>query len=179
MTPSSSTSGRRLWSAALIAAVAAALVPAALIAHGEGVLELASSSAAAGGELVVHGSGFPTGEDESYRLVLVGALEERELESVRPDEEGEFSITLTVPDDLDEGRYRLAAVAPDGDVVDRADLAVLQGSAEAGGDAEDTSDREARADDLPLERRRSGAEWGVVVLLVGLAGGLGARLLRG
>lgn len=173
MTRSPRTRRSRLSSAALIAA-AAALVPAAALAHGDGVLELASSTAAAGEELVVRGSDFATGE--SYRLVLVGALEERELDSVRPDEDGAFSITVTVPDDLREGRYRLAAVAPDGDVVDRADLAVL-GAPASEADA-GTPDREARAGDMPLERSRGRAEWGAVVLLVGLAGGLGARLLR-
>lgn len=164
--------------AALLAAVVLALAPSPLQAHGEGTLELASASAAAGEEVGLRGSGFETGA--SYRLVLVGALEEREIGEVRPDSAGEFSRSLPVPADVEEGRYQVTAVAPDGDVVARADLAVV-GRSDGGGDAgaEDADEPEARADDMSLERSRSGTEWAVIALLVGAAGGAGIRLLRG
>lgn len=164
--------------AALLAAALLAAAPSAVEAHGEGTLELASASVAAGEEVAVRGSGFETGS--SYRLVLVGALEEREIGEVRPDSAGEFARSLAVPADLGDGRYQLTAVAPDGDVVARAELAVVAGgSGEGGGaDADDADRPEARADDMTLDRVRSGTEWAVIALLVGAAGGAGIRLLR-
>lgn len=174
--------GRTLSAAAALAAAGLILAPAALHAHGDGVLELASASVAAGAEVVVRGSGFEAGV--TYRLVLVGTLEEREIRDVRPDSAGDFSLSLSVPADLDEGRYRLTAVAPDGDVVDRAELAVVGRAAGEGGAARDgdagrrAPNAGARAGEMPLDRDRSGVEWGVIGLLVGLSGGLGVGLLR-
>lgn len=164
--------------AALLAAAVLAGAPSTLQAHGEGTLELASASVAAGEEVAVRGSGFETGS--SYRLVLVGALDEREIGEVRPDSAGEFSRSLRVPSDVEDGRYQLTAVAPDGDVVARVELAVVAGSDGGGGaDTDDADGREARAGDMTLDRGRSGTEWAVIALLVGLAGGAGVRLLRG
>jgi hypothetical protein len=40
------------------------------------------------------------------------------------------------------------------------------------------SGTEARADEMPIQRSRSGAEWGLIGLLVGFAGGAGLSLLR-
>lgn len=176
--PASPRHRRLAGAAAALAAVALLLAPTTLTAHGEGVLELASSSVAAGGELAVEGSEFETGA--TYRLVLVGALDEREIGDVRPDSAGDFSASLTVPADVGEGRYQLTAVAPDGDVVARVELAVLGGAAtESDGETGDADGSEARADDMPLDRDRNGTEWAVVALLVGAAGGAGVRLLRG
>ncbi len=178
------TGGRSRPAAAVLGALLAAAVlavaglPSPLDAHGEGTLELASASVAAGAEIAVRGSGFETGS--SYRLVLVGALEEHDIGEVRPDSAGEFSRSLSVPAGVEEGRYQLTAVAPDGDVVARAELAVVEGSAGgAGADAGEADEPEARADEMDLDRGRSGTEWAVVALLVGAAGGAGVRLLRG
>lgn len=167
-----------LAGAALAAVLLVAAAPSTAAAHGEGTLEVASASVAAGQEIAVRGSGFETGS--SYRLVLVGALGDREIGEVRPDSAGEFSRTLSVPADVEKGRYQLTAVAPDDDVVARAELAVVGGSGgDAGADPGDADEPEARADEMSLDRSRTGTEWAVIVLLVGIAGGAGIRLIRG
>lgn len=164
-----------------------ALAPSTLGAHGDAVLELASSSVAAGTAVTVDGSSFETGS--AYRLRLVGALDEHEITEVRPDAEGNFSLEMRIPGSVAEGRWELIAVAPDGDVVARAPLTVVGPAAAGGaggGDAASSGgapgggrDGGARAGDMELQRDRSGAEWGAIGLLVGLAGGLGVGLLRG
>ena len=40
------------------------------------------------------------------------------------------------------------------------------------------SDQMARAADLPIQRSRSGAEWGVIGLVIGLMGDLGVSMIR-
>lgn len=167
--------------AGLVALAASGLAPAPARAHGDAVLELGSSSVAAGARLAIAGSSFDTGS--AYRLRLVGALDQHDVAEVRPDSAGEFTREISLPADVRGGRYELVAVAPDGDVVARARLTVRAGAA-AGGDGGGASasgsggSSGARHAEIELQRHRSGLEWGVIGLLVGGAGGLGAGLLR-
>ena len=154
-------------------------------AHEKAVLESSRSSVAAGAVLPLDGRDFGAGE--SYVLRLVGALREYELGEVEADAEGLFSIELAIPGSVVPGAYQVVAVAPDGDVAARLDLTVLEAEAAepegakerpAGEAAHDAAPRVARAGEMPIERSRSGLEWGLIGLLIGGAGGLGLGLMR-
>lgn len=174
--------------ALLVGAVLAAPGPAS--AHEEAVLEASASAVAAGSSLELVGSEFTA--DEEFRLRLLGALEEHDLGTVTADSAGTFRLELELPAEARQGRYQLVALAPDGDEVARLDLnvtpAASAGGEEAGpaaekaggaGEASSGGRDEARADEMEIERSRSGVEWAALLLVVGLSGGLGARLLRG
>ena len=154
--------------------------------HGA-VLKSTQSAVAAGGILTVNGSDFDEG---TYALRLIGALVEFDLRQVTPNEEGTFALELEIPRAVRAGQYKLTAVASDGHAAASLDLTILEGSVtnepEAGRDLADepeaghgaTSGEMARAEDLPIERSRGGAEWGLIGLLIGLAGGLGVSMIR-
>ncbi|MFQ5679336.1 MAG: hypothetical protein ACE5HP_07740 [Gemmatimonadota bacterium] len=159
--------------------------PVGAAVHDEAVLESEVSSVAGGGMLPLQGSHFE--EETSYALRLVGALREYEFRKVRADAEGNFSLELAIPGEVRPGAYQVEAVAPDGDVVARLDLTVLEAAASAAGAAEPAAAGEgpagrsgpmATAEEIVIERDRSGLEWGIIGLLTGLAGGLGLTLLR-
>lgn len=177
--------------AAATLAVAATLVaPEPVAAHEEAVLEASASVMAVDGTLELFGSDFTA--DEEFRLVLEGALESHELTEVTADSAGRFELDLELPPEVREGRYQIVAIAPDGDEVARLDLNVVAGGSgddratgDAGGDdagaagaAEGEGDNGARADEMEIERQRGGVEWAFMLLVVGLSGGLGARMLR-
>jgi len=164
-------------------ATTGAILPSA--AHEKAVLESSRSSVPAGAVLPLDGRDFGAGE--SYVLRLVGALREYELGEVAADAEGLFSIELAIPGSVMQGTYQVVAVAPDGDVAARLDLTVLEAEAAepegaeerpTGEAAHEAVPRVARAGELPIERSRSGLEWGVIGLLIGGAGGLGLGLMR-
>ncbi len=164
-------------------ATAGATVPSG--AHEKAVLESSRSSVPAGAVLPLDGRDF--GASESYVLRLVGALREYELREVEADADGLFSIELAIPGSVRPGAYQVVAVAPDGDVAARLDLTVLEAEAAepegaeerpAGEAAQEAMPRVARADEMPIERSRSGLEWGVIGLLIGGAGGLGLGLIK-
>lgn len=172
--------------AATLALTATLTAPAPLAAHEEAVLEASASVMAADGTLELFGSDFTV--DEAFRLVLEGALESHELTEVTADSAGRFELELELPPEVREGRYQIVAIAPDGDEVARLDLNVVAagsgddratGSAEgASGAADGEGGNGARADEMEVERERGGIEWAVMLLVVGLSGGLGARMLR-
>lgn len=164
---------------ALVALALGTVAPRPALAHEEAVLEASASAVAAGGTLELTGSEFVA--DEEVRLRLLGALEEHELGTVTPDSAGRFRLELELPADVRQGRYQVVALASDGDEVARLDLSVTPA---ASGDGEDAAEGapagedEARADEMEIERSRSGVEWAALLAIVGLSGGLGARLLR-
>lgn len=167
--------------------------PATAPVHEEAVLESPASAVPAGTSLTLDGRDFTAGE--AYTLRLQGALREYDLREVEPAEDGTFSLELEIPSEVRPGSYQVVALAPDGDVVARLDLAVLRGASGAaapsgaegagddassggGGAAGPSGADAARSDERPIERRRTGLEWGIIGLLVGLAGGVGIGLLR-
>ncbi len=177
--------------AAILPATAGATFPATAgatlpsLAHEKAVLESSRSSVPAGAVLPLDGRDF--GEGERYVLRLVGALREYELSEVEADAEGLFSIELAIPGSVTPGAYQVVAVAPDGDVTARLDLVVLKAEAAepegaeerpASEAAQEAAPRVARADEMPIERSRSGLEWGVIGLLIAGAGGLGLGLIK-
>lgn len=150
-----------------------------LAAHGEATLRGPGGPVAAGEAVALHGSDFEPGEP--HRLVLRGALNEYELRTVSAGADSTFAVEVTVPAEAAPGRYRVVALAGDGDEVATFDLPVTA----AGSENESASETgheggalEARADEMPVERTRAGIEWGIIGLVIGLAGGLGVGLLR-
>jgi len=161
--------------------------------HPEATLRSPVTSAVPGGTLPLAGSEFQAGQ--TYRLVLAGVSGEVPLLEVTADEEGSFALELQLPGGLDPGRYRVLALAPDGDGAASLDITLTAGSgmgmmqgegmAAMGGEegaggmmGAMMAAPEARADEIVIERSRSGIEWGIIGLLVGLAGGFGLALLR-
>lgn len=174
------------WTTSALAAIALlALVAGEAAAHGEATLTSPSSSATAGSALTLMGSGFVPGE--AHRLLLRGTLEEHELRSVTAGVDSAFTAEVSLPADARPGQYRIVAVAPDGAEVATLDVPLLaaRGGQEgdehaAGGAGSGVTDQDrprARADEIRIDRSRAGLEWGVIGLVVGLAGGLGAGLL--
>jgi len=161
-----------------------ALVTAEAAAHGEATLKSPVKSVAAGASLTLDGDDFEPGE--SQRLLLKGALRDYELGTASASADSTFSLQVVVPGDVRPGQYRVVAMAPDGDEVATLDMTVTAASSAAdeghehmdpapGGSGHASA--EARADDIVVERNRSGVEWGLIGLIIGLAGGLGVGLL--
>jgi hypothetical protein len=175
--------GRRLG----IALAATVMVTASdARGHEDAVLRSPASAIAAGDTLPLSGADFSP--SSTYELQLLGALREYELRRIEIGPEGTFDLALPIPSDVAPGVYKLVAVAPDGDRVAGLDLTVLEptlAATDSDGEPKDddasgqTEMREmARADEIPIERSRSGAEWGVIGLVVGLAAGFGIMLIR-
>jgi len=158
------------------------------LAHEDAVLESSVSEVAAGHALPLKGSDLEA--RQAYRLKLVGALDELDLREVIAGADGTFSIDLEVPVSVRPGVYKITATAPDGDEVASLDVTIVRPAPARTGEAEDEPEAEAgaghleesarmaRDDEMVIERSRSGIEWGVIGLLIGLAGGLGVGLLR-
>lgn len=167
----------------LLVGLALAAAPATLSAHGVGVLKSARSSVEAGSVLPVQGSAFE--KELLVELVLVGALGEYPLLEVGSDTAGAFTLDLQIPAQVRPGQYQLIAIAPDGDRAGTLDLMIMEAvasTAAAGADEHAGHDMGgeamARADEMSMPRSWSGAEWGAIGLLIGLAGGVGLMLLR-
>jgi len=149
-------------------------------AHDEGTISSPSTSVVAGTSIALTGAGFVPGE--AHRLVLRGALEEYELLHVTAGADSTFTLEMTIMADVRPGQYMIAAVAPDGAEVATLNMPVLAAlseaeSTQAEGPSGSGGIPEARADERVIERSRAGFEWGVIGLLIGLAGGLGLGLM--
>ncbi len=150
--------------------------------HPEASLRSPRSSAAAGTAIPLVGEKFQ--EAQTVKLVLRGALAEYPLGEATADDGGRFTMQPAIPAGVRPGLYRIEAVADDGDAVAKVDLTVeaaeaTDGHAVPGGGATHGSMEEsASMDALPIQRSWSGAEWGVIGVLIGLAAGMGARLIR-
>ena len=153
-----------------------------LAAHGEATLKSPSETVPAGAMIVLNGASFAPGEE--HLLLLRGALSEYELGRAIAGPDSTFTVEIMVPVDARPGQYRIVALAPDGDEVATLDMPVLAAtggaaapSHAAGGEGHGMAP-EARADEIVIQRNRAGIEWGIIGLVIGLAGGLGAGLWR-
>jgi hypothetical protein len=173
------TMGTRLigkW--ALLAAVS--LTIAAV--HGA-ALKSSQTGVEAGQALPLEGTGFHAGQ--TVTLVLLGSLSEYTLRDVTVDDEGAFAFDIDVPADVRPGQYQLLALSGEDVREAQMDLSVMAFSqvaaAESHDDAagHDAMDTDARAEEMTIARATTGAGWGVIGLIIGLAGGAGAVLLRG
>jgi len=152
-------------------------------AHPEATLESDRSTVAAGGSIALHGSEF--GGVGTYALSLQGVLNEYALGEATSDGEGRFQLTITVPVDVRPGSYQVVALASDGDVAARLDL-LVSAAAAMPMDADEHADmggaampaQAATAEEIQIERDRSGIEWAAIGLVIGVAGGLGIGMRR-
>ena len=173
-------------SARIVGSVVSLALVAVLMAavHGA-VLKSALESVEAGRVLPLVGADFPDGMTVS--LVLVGVFDEHPLGEATANDEGGFTIDLEIPADARPGAYQMVAYEPSGERGTALDITVLAASAPAvtehsreGAAGHDEAEASvARADEMIIERSTSGAGWGVIGLMIGLAGGLGMVLLRG
>ncbi len=137
----------------------------------------------AGQTLPLEGTGFHAGQ--TVRLVLLGTLTEYTLREVTVDDAGVFAFDVEVPVDVRPGQYQLLALSGESTREAQMDLSVMAASQVAvAADSHDdatmaTMDAGARAEEMTITRATTGAGWGVIGLLIGLAGGAGAMLLRG
>jgi len=169
---------------AMLAVLMAGAAPAAV--HEEGVLESDQTSVGAGGQIAVRRKEFE--EEETYTLRLLGALNEYDLGSVKSDGEGRFHLDILIPAGVRPAEYQIVAIAADGDVGARLDVTVSAAAPAGAADAAEAADEHdemadmdehgATADEITIERDRSGIEWAVIGLLIGAAGGLGIGLGR-
>ena len=125
--------GVALAAAALLAATAwFAAGAGSALAVGAGDVEasvsVGPSTIAAGGLVVVAGSGLASESDRA--IVLVGEGVTVELGSVRTDERGAFQVEFAVPSHVPPGTYELRAL---GDRAIAAQLTVATGAVSAGG----------------------------------------------
>ena len=146
--------------------------------HPEAILKSTQSSVEAGRDLPLVGEEFSNGE--TFRLVLLGALNDYALRDVDTNDEGKFTIDLAIPANVRPGQYQLVAYAPDGDRSATLDLSVLAASPDAAEEGHDESMASgATAEEMIIQRSTTGVGWGVIGLVIGLAGGFGLALLRG
>ncbi len=149
--------------------------------HPEAVLRSSQSAVEVGGDLQLIGEEF--GNGGTFTLVLLGALNEYALGDVEADDEGTFRIDLDIPANVRPGQYQLVAYASDGDRAATLDVSVTAASpatAEQGHDEPDENMASgATAEEMVIQRSTTGVGWGVIGLIIGLAGGFGLALVRG
>lgn len=152
--------------------------------HPEAVLKSSQSVVEAGGDLPLIGEEF--GDGGMFTLVLLGALNEYTLRDVEASEDGTFTIDLAIPANVRPGNYQLVAFAPDGDRAATLDVSVTAASPAAteegpddAGERDENMASGATAEEMMIQRSTTGMGWGVIGLLIGLAGGFGLALLRG
>ena len=175
------TMGSRLISR-LALVVTVSLTMAAV--HGA-ALTSTEKAVEAGQVLPLEGTGFHAGQ--TVRLVLLGTLTEYTLREVTVDDAGVFAFDLEVPVDVRPGQYQLLALSGENTREAAMDLSVMAASQVAvAADSHDQAaghteamDAGARAEEMTITRATTGAGWGVIGLLIGLAGGAGGMLLRG
>lgn len=160
-------------------------VPSALLAHGEGVLRLASSRASAGESVAFRSTGLP--KNSALRAELRGVLATLALSGFRSDTAGNANGTFRLPAGAKPGMYTIVLLAPDGDRVARAELEVTAAAPMAdrapeamqhpeGMDMPAAEHVTAEPMDLPI--RTSLMEWIIIgAVTIGVAGG-GLGLLR-
>ena len=151
--------------------------------HGA-ALKSSQTAVEAGQALPLEGTGFHAGQ--TVTLVLLGSLTEYTLRDVTVDDEGAFAFDIDVPADVRPGQYQLVALSGEDVREAQMDLSVMAfvqvAAAESHDDAaghNEAMDTGARAEEMIITRATTGAGWGVIGLLIGLAGGAGAVLLKG
>ena len=136
----------------------------------------------AGRVLPLEGEGF---HEATFTLALVGVFDEHSLGDVEVGESGTFSIELEIAEDVRPGQYQVVAFNAEDERQAALDVSVsaaaeaVQADHDEAGGHEEAMEAEAIAEEMVIERSMAGAGWGVIGILVGLAGGLGTVLLRG
>ncbi|HEX7051807.1 MAG TPA: hypothetical protein VF188_16495 [Longimicrobiales bacterium] len=159
--------------------------PALAHDHEEGVIRLGAKEVRTGSALAIRGEKLP--KRATLRLELRGTLETFALGTVKTDTAGAFTAHPVLPAEAGAGHYTVIALASDGDVVGRAELAVIAAPAETAGHEADHGHTHAaetaapRATDemMALPVSRSPAEWFAILAILSGAFGGGLVLLRG
>jgi len=167
----------RMGSLALVAFLMAAV-------HGA-VLKSTMESVEAGQVLPLVGEDFHAGM--TVTLSLVGVFDDHAVGEATASDEGGFTKDLMMPSNARPGDYQVVAYEPNGDRAAALDVMVLAASAVAvtadahddGASHEGAEMTAATAEEMVIARSMGGAGWGVIGLMVGLAGGLGLALLSG
>jgi len=149
--------------------------------HGGGVIRVAAKQVAVGGTIALTGEKLEKNAD--LRLELRGVLDNYPAGRVHSDANGKLRASITIPPAVPVGAYTLVAIAADGDVAARTDLAV-------GPAADVTASREgmphmpagmpgmqASAEMMKIEQTTTPGEWAVIAALILLSFGGGAFLL--
>lgn len=157
-----------------LATVLLAFLAPAIDAHEKGVLKLTTRQLAPGDSMGAVGQHF--GRRTALMIEIVGMAGRRRLAGVRTDSAGAFDRTLVVPLDLPPGAYRLVVIAPDGDEVASADVALGAGVAPTTR-AQVSDEGKPSARPLALIRARSAWVTSGTLALIGLALAGGAALL--
>ena len=177
----------------LVAFAVLLALPAAAPAHEKGAIHLASSQVPVAGDVVMTGEKLP--KSAVLQLQLRGALKNHPFREVRTDAKGAFQARLPLPSDVPAGAYTLVALAPDGDVVARAELVIapatpagspadrsampkMAGGAPMPQTAQEMSAPHATAEMMALDQRTSPGEWAAIVALIALSVAGGVMLLR-
>ena len=162
---------------ALLSVVSLALVPAGMaLAHGQPVIAVDPPVVAAGGAITVTGTEVEPGEVFAITLEGVsGSLPLGEATVTGEGEEGEFTVTLTMPPNTAAGAYLVRAATAEGESA-TADLTVTAAGNASAGPAMvmDKASGELHV----LDRTRSMAETVIVALAIVICGGLGVWLVR-
>ena len=171
-----------------IGAALVLLVASAAFAHEKGVITLSAKQAPAGSELVIRGAKLAKGG--SVRLELRGALTTVSFGRVRTDTSGKFEQRVIVPPNTKPGEYKIAAVAPDGDVTAEADLVVIAAGigaapSEAHPGMHDmpgmggTGGPHATAESMDVPVSTTPGGWFAIGAIIAVAAAGGALLVRG
>lgn len=156
------------------------VVSSPALAHGGGVLRLASPTAAVGGSISLTGDKME--KNANLQLELRGTLDNYPVGQVRTDSAGKFRMSIVLPPHVPAGAYSLVAIAPDGDVAARTDLTLTVAAASTGMMGEHGSGAmpamHATDEMMALHVSTSPAEWlAIAAFLLATVGG-GLVLLR-
>jgi hypothetical protein len=177
----------------LVAFAVLLALPAAALAHEHGAIHLASSQVRVAGDVALTGEKLP--KSTMLQLQLRGTLNTYPLQALRTDAKGTVQARLPLPSDVPAGAYTLVVLAPDGDVVARAELGITPAAtastpaersampAMAQGAsmphmAQEMSGPHATAEMMALDRSTSPGEWAAIVALIALSAAGGVMLLR-
>lgn len=149
--------------------------------HGDGVIRVGSKQVAVGGTIALTGEKLEKNAD--LRLELRGILDNYPAGRLRTDASGRVSASITIPPAVPIGAYTLVAIALDGDVAGRTDLAVGPAADVTATRAgmphmpADMPGMQATAEMMKIERTTTAGEWAVIATLILLSFGGGALLL--
>lgn len=173
---------KHVSAAAIGLAIALTLVVAVpAYPHGGGVIRVGSKQVAVGGTIALTGEKLE--KNAELRLELRGVLDNYPAGRVRSDAKGKLSANITIPPAVPIGAYTLVAIADDGDVTARTDLAVgplADVSASKEGMphmANEMPGMQATAEMMEIRTTTTPGEWAVIAALILLSFSGGAFLL--
>lgn len=161
----------------LLALVAVLGSPGPSAAHEEGVIHLATRTATVGQTLEMRGEKFTP--NIRLRLELRGPLAMFPLGQVGTDAAGGFRVAPTLPAEARPGLYAIVALAPDGDEIGRAELAIIAPplGLDAPGHGPEQAGHPTDAEmDLDVSRGAGGAA--TIAAFIGLCAIVGVVLFR-